>query len=60
MNERPHPTAEDFLAFCDREIAKVLLLPASMASGKAGMSYAAAKVHFDIMSARMDAARVRR
>ena len=52
MNERPHPTAEDFLRYCDEQVAKALL-PASALRGADG-SYAAAVVQADVWLARID------
>ena len=57
MNERPHPTAEDFLRYCDEQVAKALFL-ASALRGNSG-SYAAAMVQADVWLARIDGDRRR-
>lgn len=53
MTGHPHPTAVDFLAYCDAQIAKVLL-PARFVSGM-GRSYdEAARVTAEIQKATMN------
>jgi hypothetical protein len=52
MTGRPHPTAVDFLAYCDAQIAK-LLLPARFTDGAEG-SYEAARVTAEIQQATLN------
>lgn len=51
MTGHPHPTAVDFLAYCDAQIAK-MLLPARFVNGRE-FSYAAARVTAEIQEATM-------